>query len=214
MINHISRQSAGVPRTSSGMVATRRTPTCSSRSTRSGPTDEPPAADVARIFLRKPDGAVLDRHDRGHGTPGADLDLVRDGRLVRADRPRRHVVGHPRPDHSMAAPVRGARRSDRAARRRRLRDQETRHDLLHGRARDLRVPRLGDRRRRDVRTGHPARGPRQLCHPRTAVGTRLLDLRLRPARPAAPCVRDGRDRPAGRPSPTVTEPAVHEPRLS
>ena len=37
----------------------------------------------------------------------------------------------------------GSRRPDRPARRRRLRHQEARHDLLHGRAGDLRVPRRG-----------------------------------------------------------------------
>ena len=36
---------------------------------------------------------VLECDDRGHGQAGAGLDVVRIGRLVRADRPRRHVAG-------------------------------------------------------------------------------------------------------------------------
>ncbi len=86
---------------------------------------------------------VLDRHDRGHGSGGADLDVVRDRGLVRADRPRRHVGGDAHPDHALAPAVRRARRPHRAARRRRVRDQEARDVLLHGRAGDLRLPRAG-----------------------------------------------------------------------
>ena len=47
-----------------------------------------------------------------------------------------------------------------------------------------------------VRARHPARGPRRSRDPRAAVGARLLDLRLRPARPAAPRLRDRATRSA------------------
>ena len=107
---------------------------------------------------------TIERHRRD----GAHLDLVRHGRLVRADRPGRDVAGDPRADHRLAAVLRRPRGADRPARRRRLRDQEGRHELLHGGARDLRVPRLDHRGRRLVRARHPARGPRRLRNPRGA----------------------------------------------
>ena len=52
-----------------------------------------------------------------------------------------------------------------------------------------------------------------LRHPRTTVGPRILDVRLRPAGPAAPRLRDRHDPAPGRASREVTGPAVHEPRL-
>ncbi len=44
---------------------------------------------------------VLDRHHRGHRATGATLDVVRDGRLVGADRPRCHAAGDALPDHAV-----------------------------------------------------------------------------------------------------------------
>ena len=68
--------------------------------------------------------------------------------MVRADRPRRHLACHALAHPSLARWVRGTRRPDRAPRRRRLCHQTGRDHVLHGRARDLRVPRLDLRSRR------------------------------------------------------------------
>ena len=95
MINHISRRSVEFEDFLRARPSLRATPTCSSPSTRSGRTADPPADDVARIFLRKPDSpfSTVTIEDTGEvervwtsfGTHG----------LVRADRPRRHVARRP-----------------------------------------------------------------------------------------------------------------------
>ena len=112
-------------------------------------------------------------------------------------------------DHALVAIVRRPRRPHRPARRRRLRHQEARHDLLHGRAGDLRVPGLGHRRGRFVRAGRAAGGPRPLCDPRTADPPRILDVRLRAAGPSPARLRNGRGgSPGGAPGP-LARPPVH-----
>ena len=145
------------------MGASRRPPICSSPSTRSGPTgSRPPTTSPGSSCASQ---TAPSRRSRSRTTDErSGLDLVRDRRLVRADRPRRHVRGDRDADHAVAAPVRRARASDRPARCRRLRDQEARHVVLHGRARDLRLPRLDDGRRRR-RSGWPS------C-PRSTTSTR------------------------------------------
>jgi glycosidase len=114
------------------------------------PDGTPPAADVARIFLRKPESpfSTVTIVDSGYpeqvwtsfGTADwseqIDLDVT-----------------------SGTALLRFAGRADRPPRRGRVRREEARHELLHGGARDLRLPRLGVQRCRVARTGGPARGP-------------------------------------------------------
>ena len=59
---------------------------------------------------------------------------------------------------------------DRPAGRGRVRRQEAGHELLHGRAGDLRVPRLDDNIGRRIRARDPARGPRRYAtHERMAA---------------------------------------------
>ena len=95
MINHISRQS---PEFQDFERHGRRSPYADLFITldKVWPDGDPPTADVARIFLRKPDAPFSTVTIERHGRARADLDVVRDGRLVRADRPRRHVGGDPR----------------------------------------------------------------------------------------------------------------------
>ena len=139
-------------------------------------------------------GAVLDCHDR------------RDRRSRNGSGPRSaRRTGRSRSTSTSTSPATRAlitelarlacvtRRPDRPARCRRVRDQEARHDLLHGRAGDLRVPRLGRRRRRD-RSGLvvlPEVHDRYATHERLS-GAWSLDLRLRPPGPRASRVRDRR----------------------
>src|SRR5204863_407222 len=68
--------------------------------------------------------AVLDHHDRGNRRGGADLDDLRDGSLVGADRPRRQLGGDPIACLRLAASHCAPWRPDRTARCRRLRHQE------------------------------------------------------------------------------------------
>ena len=137
MINHISRESREFQD-----FLRRGRASASRRSVhhaRQGLADGPPAdADVARIFLRKPEPPFTTVTIEDSGRQDG-LDLFRDGRLVRADRPRRHRSGDSHSDHGLAATVRRAWGPHRQARRRRLRDQEARDVVLHGRARDLRL---------------------------------------------------------------------------
>ena len=109
------------------------------------PDGQPPAEDVARIFLRKPDHpfTTITIGDSGEqetvwtsfGTADwseqVDLDL--------------RAPADPRAHHGLAHLPRLAGRAHRPARRRRLRGQEGRHELLHGRARDLGGHRLARR---------------------------------------------------------------------
>ena len=95
MINHISRQS---PEFQDFQRRGRASPSADLFITldKVWPDGEPPAEDVARIFLRKPDApfstVTIERHRRAR----AGLDVVRDRGLVRADRPRRHLAGDAR----------------------------------------------------------------------------------------------------------------------
>ena len=129
------------------------------------PDGHPPAADVARIFLRKPDApfSTITIGDTGETeriwTSFGTADWSEQIDLDVTSAATRNLITR------WLAAVRGARRQHRAARRRRVRDQEARDNLLHGRARDLRVPRLGDRGRRLLRARHPPRGPRWTTPP-------------------------------------------------
>ena len=177
------------------------------------PDGNPPADDVARIFLRKPDAPFSTITVEATGeteriwtsfgshdwSEQIDLDVT-------SPATRSMITG-------LAAVLRRARGHDRPARRRRLRHQEGRHQLLHGRARDLRLPRLDHRGRGRVRSGHPAGGPRPLRHPRATRGARVLDVRLRPARAAPARLRDWIGCAAVRPPGTVAGAPVHDARL-
>ena len=148
------------------------------------PDGIPADGDVARIFLRKPGSPFSTVTIEDTGAAGARLDLLRDRRLVGADRPRRHLGRHRIAHHRLVAGLREPWRPDGPARCSRVRDQEAGNVLLHGRARDLRLPRVGDRSRRVVRPCRAARGPRRLRDTRASRVARLLDLRLRAAGPA------------------------------
>ena len=68
-----------------------------------------PTSDVARIFLRKPDDPFSTITVARHRRAGDRLDHVRDGRLVRAGRPRPRLAGDPaphRPTGSRSSPRR------------------------------------------------------------------------------------------------------------
>ena len=115
------------------------------------PDGRPPDDDVARIFLRKPDHpfSTVTIADTGEpetvwtsfGTADwseqVDLDL-------RSPATRRLI-------DDWLALLRLAGRPHRASRCGRLRREEGRHELLHGRARDLGGHRLARRRRRRAR---------------------------------------------------------------
>ena len=94
MVNHISRHSPEF-QAFAREGRRRRTPTCSSRSTRSGRTASRPAEDVARMFLRKPDGPFSTITIGPAASRGDGLDHLRRRRLVRADRPRPAVRRRP-----------------------------------------------------------------------------------------------------------------------
>ena len=164
MINHISRQS---PEFQDFERRGRRSPHADLFITvdKVWPDGDPPRADIDLIFLRKPDSPFSTVTIRETGeqervwtsfgsadwSEQVDLDVTsRATRALITDWLRSFAV---------------TRRPDRPARRGRLRHQEARHELLHGRARDLRVPRLGDRRGRVVRADGPARGPRHATPP-------------------------------------------------
>ena len=123
MINHLSRQS---PEFQDFQRHGRRSPSADLFITldKVWPDGIPADGDVARIFLRKPGSPVLDRDDRGHWPAGTRLDLLRDRRLVRADRPRRHLRRHRIAHHRLVAGFREPWRPDGPPRCRRVCDQE------------------------------------------------------------------------------------------
>ena len=168
MINHISRQS---PEFQDFERQGRRSPYADLFITldKVWPDGDPPRADVERIFLRKPDSPFSTITIRETGerervwtsfgsadwSEQVDLDVT--------------SPGDPEAHHRVAPVPRLAGRSVRPARRGRLCDQEARHELLHGGARDLRLPWLGGLRGSIVRTDGASRGPRR----RTATHRRL-----------------------------------------
>ena len=203
MINHLSRQSAEFQ---DFQRRGRQSPNADLFITldKVWPDGDPPAADIAKIVLRKPDSPfstiTIERNRRNR----ARLDIVRNRRLVRTDRPRRDRAGDPRADLRVAARPRLPPRAHRSPRRRRLRHQEARDELLHGRAGDLRVPRVDHRRRRHAPADPPPGSARPLLDTPTAFSSRLLDLRLRPA-------GHGSRRPLHRPGRSARRPPRRSP---
>ena len=192
MINHISRQSPRVPRLRAPRppIAVRRPV----HHPRQGLAERRPAAGRRRTDLpAQARRAVLDGHDRGDrrdrsGSGRRSGPPTGPSRSTSTSRPRSTRGSSP----TGFASSRRQRRPDRPPRRGRLRHQEARHVLLHGRAGDLRVPRLGDR-------ASPTRSGSSSCPrsttptpPTTPLGPRLLDLRLRAARARPPRVPDRR----------------------
>ena len=212
MINHISRQS---PEFRDFERHGRASPSADLFVTldKVWPTGDPPDDGRRPDLPPQAEPAVLDHHDRGHRPARARLDVLRVRRLVGADRSRRHLCRDPLADHAVVALVRRSRRPDRPARRRRIRHQEARHDVLHGRAGDLRVPGVDHRRGRFVRAGRASRSPRSVSDPRTVDRARLLDVRLRPAGPAPARLRNRRAGPPGGAPRPFARPTVHQPRL-
>ena len=211
MINHISRQSREFQ---DFQRHGRRSPSADLFITldKVWPDGDPPDADVARIFLRKPEA------------PFSTVTIGRPGSRSGSGRRSGPPTGRSRSTSTSRSPATrsliggwcGPRRSGRphrAARRRRVRDQEARHDLLHGRAGDLRVPRLDHGRRRLVRAGRPARGPRRVRDPRTAPAHGFWTYDFVLPGPAAARLRDGRGATAGGAPRAIPRPAVHDPGL-
>ena len=198
MINHISRQIAGVRGlpTARTALAIRR-PVHHARQGLAA-TADPPADRSLQDLPSQARHSVLDDHDRGDRRNGTYMDLVRHGRLVRTDRPRRHRTSDTRPDHRLAALL-ASRRPHRPPRCRRICDQEAGNELLHGRARDLRVPRVDHQRRQHPPTDPSPGSARPLHDPPTTVGHGLLDLRLRVAGTAPPRLLHRPSRPTRRP---------------
>ena len=158
MINHISRAS---PEFSAFQRLGRDSPSADLFLTldKVWPGGEPRDEDVAQLFLRKPGGPFSTVTIEETGKPEriwttfgsadwaeqVDLD-------VNAPATRALIT-------ELARLAGVTRRPDRPARCRGIRDQEARHDVLHGRAGDLRVPGLGRRRRRDDGPRRAARSP-------------------------------------------------------
>ena len=183
MVNHISRQSPEFRDFERHGRTLAPVPTCSSPLDKVWPDGRPPADDVARIFLRKPVRPLLDHHHRRHGRADGGLDHVRDS----ANGPSRWTwtfgpTAQARLIARLARRLRPAGRPDRPPGRRGLRGQEGRHELLHGRARDLGGARLAprDRGRRLGLVVLPEVHD-VYADPREARRARLLDLRLRAA---------------------------------
>ena len=190
-----------------------RPPTCSSRSTRSGPTATLRLPIIARIFLRKPDApfSTVTIGDTGReeriwtsfGTADwseqIDLDVTSPATRTLITRWLRQFA------------ERGVRIVRLDAVGYVIKKAGTSCFMVEPEIYEFLA--LGDGCRRFVRAGHPSRGPRWARHPRTVVGARLLDVRLRPARLAAPRLRDRQRHAAGRAPRDVAGPAVHEPRL-
>ena len=172
MVNHLSRHS---PEFQAFAREGRRSPTADLFITpdKVWPDGQPPAADLARLFLRRKPGPVLDVRRPSDGERGHGLDHVRRRRAVRADRPRPTSHAGRARWSTVAGEFAAPRRADGPARRGRLCDQEGRHVVLHGRARDLDVPRL-DRRASRTRLGltSAARDPRRSRDARAARAAR------------------------------------------
>ena len=125
------------------------------------PDGEPPAADVARIFLRKPDApfSTITIADSGarervwttFGTADWSEQIDLD---VHAPETRALITGWL---GSLAGHGVRIVRLDAVG----YVIKQAGHELLHGRAGDLRVPRLDRSRGRRPRAGRPARGPRR-----------------------------------------------------
>ena len=213
MINHISRQSpefqdfqrlgrespfADLFITLDKIWPRRRT---TSRGRRA---DLPPQA-------RRP---VLDRDDRATPGAGADLDVVRNRGLVRADRPRRPVAGDPRRSSPRgfgrspvtASALSGSTPSDTSSR--------SRGRPASWSSRRSRTSSTGSPRSPDPSASSSCPRFTTSTRPTTALGPRLLDIRLRPPGPAPAYLRDRRRRTACRPPRWIAGPAVHDARLS
>ena len=153
MINHISRQSTEFQ---DFQRRGRQSPYADLFVTldKVWPNGDPPSTDLAKIVLRKP------------GSPFSTITVGATGATERVWTSFGTADWSEQIDLDVTAPATRALitewlrvpclapRPDRPPRRRRVRHQETRDELLHGRARDLRVPRVDHRRRR-----HPPPDP-------------------------------------------------------
>ncbi len=149
---------------------------------------------------------LLHDHGRRYRRARDGLDVLRDRGLVGADRPRPAVADDQAPHRRVARLLRLAGCADRPPRCGRLRRQETGHELLHGRARDLGGPRLARRCRRRPRPRRAARRstmstPRTRSSPPTATGrTTSCSLACCCTRSRPPTHRDWRPTSRARPS--------------
>ena len=163
MVNHISRQSPEFRDFERHGRASRRR-TCSSRSTRSGRTASRRRADVALIFLRKPEA------------PFSTITIADDRRARRRSGPpsgpptgpsrstSTSVAGHAVAHRGLARLPRVAGRPDRPPRRRRLRHQEAGHDAASWSSPRSTSSSLAHRRRRVAWASS--------CCPRSTTSTR------------------------------------------
>ena len=167
MVNHISRHSPEFQAFARG-GRRRRPPTCSSRPTRSGPTASRPlttsrvcscAGAPARSRRSRPDDG-----ERGDASGPRSGKARCPSRSTSTSRRRRRASSWRAGSRFLAEHGVAMVRLDAVG----YVIKKAGHLLLHGRARDLRVPRLGVGGGRRARPEHPARGPRRARDARAA----------------------------------------------